>query len=218
MGLIVLRVDETIEQEFWHLVPPDTARLHVTRVQSGDDLTPASIAAMQERLKDAAALLPAAADFDVVAYACTSAAALLGAQTVSQQVKAGIQTRAVTDPLTAAIDQIKRRGLSRIGLLSPYVPEVADGLIEAFAIRGVNITASLSLNEKEEAKVVRIGPEAITNAARKLVGAADLDGLFISCTNLNTADLLAPLSQELNLPVLSSNQVLAAHMRALCGL
>jgi len=220
-GLIVLRVDETIEQEFRHILPPDRARLHVSRIDSGDDLTPESIAQMRDGLTQSAALLPAAAGFDVVAYACTSGTALLGVDTVTRLVRRGVPTRAVTNPLSAAAAQIGALGLSRVGLLSPYVDAVADGLCAAFAAQGVAFAARLSMAESREAAVARMSPDRLADAARKLVAEAPpgppLDGLFISCTNLNTRSLLGPLSQALGLPVLSSNAALAWHMDILAA-
>ena len=35
LGLVVLRVDETVERDLATSFPPAVARLHVTRVQSG---------------------------------------------------------------------------------------------------------------------------------------------------------------------------------------
>lgn len=218
LGLIVLRVDETIEQDFRRLFAPDDARVHITRIQSGDDLTPDSIAAMKDRLTEAASLLPAAADFDVVGYACTSGTALIGVDEVASRVSAGVATRAVTTPLTAATARIKDLGLSRVGIVSPYVSTVAEGLTRAFETLGVAVGASVSLNEKTEAKVARIAPEVTANAARDLARQGDVDGVFLSCTNLQTLPILGPLSQELGVPVLSSNAALAWHMRQLAGL
>lgn len=217
IGLIVLRVDETIEHEFRQFLPAETARLHVTRIDSGDDLTPDSIARMEARLTDTAALLPAAADFDVVAYACTSGTALLGADTVDRLIRAGIPTRAVTNPLTAALAQMRVLNLKRIGIVSPYVASVAEGLTHAFEAGGMTVVDSLSLNESDEARVARIGPDITADAVRALAGRSDMDGLFLSCTNLNTADILDVLDAELGLPVLSSNHALAWHMKRLCG-
>ncbi|WP_213685726.1 hypothetical protein [Roseicyclus sp.] len=68
LGLIVLQVDETIENDFRRLFPPHVARLHVTHVPSGAELTPASIAQMKRVLPDAARLLPATQPLDVVGY------------------------------------------------------------------------------------------------------------------------------------------------------
>ncbi len=57
----------------------------------------------------------------------------------------------------------------------------------------------------------------LADAARSVARRGDADALFLSCTNLRTLDVLAPLSQELAMPVLSSNACLAWHMATLSG-
>lgn len=216
LGLIVLQVDETIERDFRRLFPPEVCRLHVTRVPSGAELTPQTIAAMEAALPSAAALLPAAA-FDVVGYACTSGTTLIGASRVRDLVMGAAQTRAVTDPLTAALAACRDLGLSRIGIVSPYVDSVAAPIREAFEAAGVAVPDTLSFGEEVEARVARIAPASIADAARTLARRSRLDGLFLSCTNLRTLDILAALEAELGLPVISSNQALGRHIAQLSG-
>ena len=218
MGLIVLRVDETIEQEFRRSIAPEVARLHVTRVPSGDDLTPDSIAGMERALTAAAALLPPAADFDVVGYACTSGTAQIGAERVRDLITAGTSTRTVTDPLTAALAALDMRGARRVGIVSPYVASVAEPLRRAFVDRGLEVPQMLSFGEEVEARVARIAPCSIAEAARAVAGGTDLDAVFLSCTNLRTQNIREDLEAELGIPVLSSNQALAWHMSRLAGI
>ena len=54
LGLIVLNVDETIEQEMRRFIDIDGVALHCTRVESGAELNERSIAAMAARIPDAA--------------------------------------------------------------------------------------------------------------------------------------------------------------------
>ncbi|MEM7290605.1 MAG: Asp/Glu racemase, partial [Pseudomonadota bacterium] len=49
--------------------------------------------------------------------------------------------------------------------------------------------------------------------ARRLVKDGGVDGVFLSCTNLKTYSFKSSLEQELGLPVLSSNSVLAESIR-----
>lgn len=217
LGLIVLQVDETIEEDFRRFFPPDRARLHVTRVPSGAELTPETIATMEATLPAAAALLPPAAQFDAIGYACTSGTTLIGAGRVRELVQGSAQARAVTDPLTAALAAIRALGLKRIGIVSPYVEPVAGPIRRAFEAEGVSVPATLSFGEQVEARVARVDPASIREAALALARKTTLDGLFLSCTNLRTLDIIAGLETELKLPVLSSNQVLAWHMARLAG-
>ena len=216
LGLIVLQVDETIEQDFRHLFAPDSVNLHISRIPSGAELTPDSIAQMETALPTAAGLLPPG--LDVVGYACTSGTTLIGAGRVRDLVMGAAQTRAATDPLTAALAKCRVLGLTRIGIVSPYIASVATPIRAAFESAGITVPATLSFGEEVEAKVARIAPASIANAARALARQAELDGIFLSCTNLRTRDILAPLSVELGLPVLSSNQCLGWHMASLCGM
>jgi maleate isomerase len=217
-GLIVLQVDETIESDFRRLFAPDSVRVHVSRVPSGRTLTPDSIATMETTLPGAASLLPGSGPLDVVGYACTSGTCLIGADRVRDLVRGATRANAVTDPLSAALAACRALGLVRVGIVSPYIPSVADPIRHAFEAAGITVPDTLSFGEETEAKVARIAPASIADAARTLARRSTLDGVFLSCTNLRTLDILGPLERELGLPVLSSNQVLAWHMAACAGL
>ena len=224
LGLIVLQVDETIEQDFRRLFPAETA-LYVTRIASGAALTPETIARMEGQLPAAAGLLPPAVEFDAVAYACTSGTTLIGAERVAALVKGACRTKTVTDPLTASIAAMRAVGARRIGLVSPYIPSVAEPIRNAFLAAGFEVPRTGSFGEECEALVARIDPASIAEAARDVArnaagdvaGGGKVDALFLSCTNLRTPDVIAGLEAELGRPVLSSNQALAWDMARRAG-
>ena len=211
LGLIVLQVDETVEQDFRRLFPPEVA-LYVSRVPSGAELTPDTIASMEAHLPAAAALLPPAAAFDAVAYACTSGTTLIGAERVAALVGGACRTKAVTDPLTAALAAVQALGARRIAVVSPYIDAVAGPIRAAFATAGFAGPATLSVGEEVEARVARIDPASIRDAALEVGRAEGIDAVFLSCTNLRTLDVIAGLEADLGLPVVSSNQALAWDM------
>ncbi len=215
-GVIVLQVDETIEGDLRALLPTRAAKLHGNRIPSGAELTSDALRAMQDNLPAAAALLPDV-PFDVVAFACTSATAVYGRSAVAAMIRKGRATRHVTDPMTALIAAASALGLERIGLVSPYVPTVADPLVQGLEAAGLNVPASVSFGEQVERNVARIDGPSIKAAAGHVAGMAEVDGIFLSCTNLQTLHLIDELEQDLDRPVLSSNQVLAWHMAAVAG-
>jgi len=45
-----------------------------------------------------------------------------------------------------------------------------------------------------------------------LVDQVEVDAIFLSCTNLRTLDVIAPIEERIGKPVLSSNLVLSWHM------
>ncbi len=217
LGLIALQVDETIEDDFRRMFPPDLARLHVTRVPSGRELTPETIARMEHDLPAAAGLLPPAARFDAVGYGCTSGTTLIGAARVQRLIQAHCHTETVCDPLSAALTAFRALGLNRVGIVSPYIPSVAAPLRRAFEAAGVAVPEMLGFGECVESRVARISAASLRNATLALSHRTALDGIFLSCTNLRTLALISDLEAEVGLPVLSSNQVLGWHMARRAG-
>lgn len=216
LGVVVLQSDETIEPDLRRLIG-DRAEVLVTRVPSGDEVTPETLAAMEDHLGGAAALLPKGARFAALAYACTSGAAQIGPARVAAILTEATGAPAASDPVTALVAACGALGIRRLGLLSPYVAEVSDRLITVLADHGIATPVFGSFNVAEEARVVRIDGASIRKAAVALASDGGIDALFLSCTNLRTLDLIAPMEGAMGLPVLSSNQVLAWHLGQLSG-
>ena len=217
LGLIVLQVDETIEQDFRRMFPARDVALHVSRIPSGAELTRDTIARMEADLPRAAALLPPGAAFDVVGYGCTSGTTLIGADRVDEAVRGATRTDAVTDPLTAAHAALAALGVRALALVSPYIPSVAEPVCTAFRASGMRITATASFGEEREAHVARVDPASTRAAALSVGRQPGTEAVFLSCTNLRTLDIIDDLERELGCPVLSSNQVLGWHMARLSG-
>lgn len=211
LGLIVLQTDERIERDFRRLIPGDTG-LFISRVPSGLDVSPETLAAMAGHIPAAAGLLPGALKFDVVGYGCTSGTAQIGADRVAALVHQGARTQAVSEPVTALIAACAELGVNRLAFLSPYVEAVSNRLRDTLRAQGISTPFFGTFAEAEEAKVVRITPESIRRASLDLATQGDVDAIFLSCTNLNTLDIIAPLEAATGLPVLSSNLALAWHM------
>ena len=216
LGLIALQTDERIEQDFRRLIPLD-APLFVSRVPSGLDVSPETLQSMDAAIPQAAALLPQAQRFAAVGYGCTSGTAQIGVERVAAQVQSGAPANAVTNPLSALIACCKGLNIKRLALLSPYVESVSERLRDRLGEAGIATPVFGTFAEAEEARVVRIAPASLSEAGHALAHEAEVDALFLSCTNLDTLDVIAPLSARLNMPVLSSNQVLAWHMCHLAG-
>ena len=212
LGLIVLRSDETLEPELHRLFPPGGPVLHVARIPSAPEVTPETLTQMERALPQAAGLLPEGARFSAVGYGCTSASTLIGAGRVAELVGSACQTDRVTDPLTAAIAAFRALKIGSIGLVTPYIESVAGPVRAAFEAAGFTVAKTLSFGEETEARVARIAPASVANAAREVAKAPGVEAVFLSCTNLMTFDVITPLEAELGRPVISSNLALGWHM------
>ena len=217
LGLIVLQADETLEQDARRLLPLDGVALYTSRVPSGDAVSTESLAAMEEHLPAAARLLPRAARFDAVGYGCTSGAMTIGAARVAEQVRRGVATRHVTDPLTGARAALVRLGVRRLAIVSPYVGSVAEPLADAFRRAGHEVVSTLTFGEETEERVARIDPASI-RAAALAADRPEAQAIFLSCTNLRTLDVIPDIEAATGKPCLSSNLCLLQHMAALSGI
>lgn len=234
IGLIVLKVDEVIEHEFRQALSPSLAKLHISRIPSHAEVTPEHLREMAADLPHAAALFPPAARFSATAYACTSAATVIGPPEVARLIATGMRTDVVTDPLSAAIAAFRALGTQRLRLLTPYIPSVAAPLCDAFKAAGMTIRMSLSFGIADDATVARISYASIDAAVRQLCAPSAMhlpiegakegalgnghEAVFISCTNLRSLALIPRLEAELGCPVLSSNSCLAWHSARLAGI
>lgn len=215
LGLIVLQADETIEHDFRRMFRSENIALYVTRIPSGADVTPDMLATMEAVLPVAAGLLPPSIEFDAIGYACTSGAMQIGPERVSALVRGAARVRHVTQPFTATVEALTCLGAKGIGLVTPYIDAVSGPLAAAIEAHGFPVRAVASFEEQVDARVARIDPASVRDAVMEVGRGDDVDAVFVSCTNLRTLDIIAALEQQLEKPVVSSNQALAWHMARL---
>ena len=208
LGMIVLQTDETLESDLRRMLPAHQP-LYISRVPSAPQVTPESLRAMSGHITQAASLLPQAMPYAGVGYGCTSASAQIGTGEVAKLIRAGVHTGHVTDPLSALIAACEALGITRLAFLSPYTADVSGRLRDALGMADIETPVFGSFEEADEASVVRIAPHSITEAACDLAAQGGTQGVFLSCTNLRTLDVIEQIEACTGLPCLSSNQVLA---------
>jgi len=215
IGFVVLQSDETIERDMMQM--RGTADLFFSRVPSGQKVTAETLQSMAGHIKASAALFPQTLRLNAVGYGCTSGTAQIGVQEIERLVKSGTKTQAVSQPVSALVAACQHLKLKRIAFLSPYLEQVSANLRKVLQENGVETPVFGTFGEADESKVVRISGVSVQAAAHHLLADGGLDGIFLSCTNLRTMNLIAPMEAELGLPVLSSNLVLAWHLAQLSG-
>ncbi len=212
LGLISPASDILIERDFWRMGFAAGVDIFTTRIPLEMPLTPVTLARLADGIGGAMERLLPEEKLDAVVFGCTSGSAVIGPAEVERFVKAGCRTKAVTNPLTAAVAACRDKGISRLALLSPYIEEVNIPLIEAFAAEGIEFAAVATFDEAVEERVVRISHKSVVEAACKVGADKGIEGVFMSCTNLRTFDAIGEVSSQLKRPALSSNQVLSWHM------
>lgn len=217
-GLIVLQTDETLEYEVPRMLGDDGVILHISRVPSGLDVTPASLAAMATHIPQSARLLPAAEPFSAVAYCCTSGATVIGEDRVQTLIQDILGPVPVTNPMTAVKSACRELGVERLGFVTPYVAEVSAAMRQSLEAAGIKIAGFGSFEEGQESTVARIDEASVLAAIERVAELQPCDAVFSSCTNLRGLGIIAEAERRIGKPVITSNQALAWHLSQLAGL
>ena len=108
--------------------------------------------------------------------------------------------------------------MRKIGLVTPYAADVSAAMIDLLQCNGFEVVNFGSFEQKEDATVARISPSSIHDAICEIGTADDVDAVFVSCTNLQTFNIIEQAEASIGKPVVSSNQALAWHMAQLAGI
>ncbi len=218
IGLIVLASDQTIEQEFRHLTGLDGVAVYQSRIMNDNHITPATLGAMETRLGEATEVILPGVPLDVVAFCCTSASMVIGEERVFAQIRAMRPDVACTTPITAAFAAFKAFQAKRIALITPYSDDVNRTIQRYLEKYGVEVPVMGSFYEEDDRRVCRISEASIRNAAMTLGQDSAVDAVFISCTALRAASVVAEIEEALGKPVTTSNHALAWHCLRLAGI
>ncbi|MGU3539550.1 maleate cis-trans isomerase family protein [Methylobacterium sp. A54F] len=152
----------------------------------------------------AAAELLADARVDVIAWNGTSAG-WLGFER-DERLCARI-TEATGIPACTTVlayrEIFRRTGAARIGLVTPYLPEVQARIRANWAEAGFPCTAERHLSRRDNFSFAEVPGETVAGLVRE-VAAEGCDAVAILCTNMRGALAAAALEAELGLPVYDS--------------
>ncbi|MFD6858009.1 Asp/Glu/hydantoin racemase [Rhodococcus sp. NPDC060086] len=204
---IIAPFDLALERELWRWTPLEVS-LHLARTP----FQPVAVSrAMAELVSDRRHLVAATRDIlqvepEVVAYLCSSGSFIRGVgfeKTLCDAIcEAGAPAAVTTSG--ALLEALRELGLTKISVLTPYDEELTLLLHDFLAEAGTDVVRSRHLGLG--GGIWKVNYRTI---AEHIIGAdtPDSQAIFVSCTNLPTYDLIAPLERELGKPVLTANQL-----------
>ena len=218
LGLLVLESDQTMEWEFRDLTHLPGVSVYHARLENAVTVTPDTLAAMEQQLPVAARLLPDYLGLKAIGYGCTSGSTIIGEDRVAEIIAAVHPGVPSTNPLTAAKAAFAALGVSRLGLLTPYTPDVTEAMQARFDDAGISVKLVGSFYEDSDLVVGRVDAASILQGAVSVGSSDDVDGVFISCTSLRAASVIPKAQKVMNKPVTASNHALAWHLLRLAGI
>ena len=165
---------------------------------------------------DAARLL-ADAEVDVIAWNGTSAA-WLGFDTderLCETITAATGIPATTSML-ALNAALAAYGARRFALVTPYLQEIQERIVENYRKLGLACVAERHLNDPGNFSFALVSDDAITAMIRE-VAKAKPEAIATVCTNLRAAPLVAALERELQVPILDTIAVVVWRSLRLAG-
>jgi len=214
LGILVPSSNVTMEYEMPMMAPPGVS-FHFSRIPQTED-TEEQLEAMIDYVPEKSNLL-AHARVDAIAFGCTSGSFVKGIgydKKVIEAIKNSTGIMATTTS-TAAVEALKITGVKRLSVGAPYLDSIMEKLkdflekndFEVVKIKGLNMTCGegdLSL-------------DATYNLIRE-IDIPQADGIFISCTDFKTVELLEILENDFGKKVISSNQATMWKLLRLSGM
>jgi len=206
-GLLVPSSNTTMEHEFFAMIQMAEGEitLHTARM-------PLQQTTIDELLKmeseaGAAADRLAHADVDIICYGCTSGSLIHGlefARGISEKIqeKTGIPTVTTSEAVLAAIHQLR---LNALDVITPYTEDINQKEVAFLESAGIKVRSITGLGLVDNLEIGRQDPASLIPIVRENYMPNAEGGVFISCTNLRTIEIIQPLEDELRVPVFSSN-------------
>lgn len=216
VGLIILATDHTTEVDFQRLVASDRIGVYVARIPYANPVTAENLRAMQPSLTAAAGLILPDETLDVVMYSCTSASVVIGDAEVAAAISAAKPGTAVVTPTAAVVRGLRALGANRISVLTPYTVETSRPMADYFSALGFQIDRFTCLGLTDDREMARIAPSEIVAFAKEAM-APESEALFISCTAVRAAGVIAEIEAAIGGPAVSSNYATAWACLRLCG-
>lgn len=223
IGMIVPSSNTCLEPQTYRILGErDDVTVHFTRIAvTRIALDSGSTNQFDHSTMIAAAELLKTADVDVVAWNGT-AGSWLGPNADREMVQ-GI-TKATGLPATtstlAYLDAFAAFNINRVGLITPYTPDVNEAITSRYAEAGIDVVAEHHVGLSDNESFARVDPQDLVGPSREMAaGAAEKspDALIYLCTNLYGAPVVEHVEAETGTPVLDSVAVTLWKCLALAG-
>ena len=111
------------------------------------------------------------------------------------------ETGIPTSTSVLALNEIfEQTGVKRFGLVTPYLDEIQEKIIETYASEGFECVSERHLRDRGNFSFSEVSEETIANMVRE-VAKDKPQAITIFCTNLHGARIVNALEQEIGIPI-----------------
>jgi maleate cis-trans isomerase len=209
LGILVPSGNVAIEPEF-RLMTPEGVACHFHRFtfvggKSNEEIV-RNLRKAEEQIADASEVIshvhPA-----VVVMAGTGVSFIDGYgydQMLIKKMKGRNGNVPTTTTSTSVIDAFRKLGITKVSMGMAYVEQVSRTAMKFVEDSGVKVIKAKWLN-KGGMDIAEVSKETIYHLAKE-VDDPESEAIFISCVNLHTVEIIEKLENDLQKPVITSNQ------------
>jgi maleate isomerase len=194
-----------MEPELNRMVP-EGVTVYTTRITSSGSNAIERLLNYDSALEPAAkALAPIS---DVIIYGCTTGSLVKGIgwdQEIIQRIEKETGIAASTTS-TAVVDALTEIGVKRVSVATPYVEALNIRVKQFLEGHGFEVVSLKGLGQVAGVEGIGKNTPEVGYRLSKEVYTPKADAIFISCTNLRTIEIISKLENDINKPVITSNQ------------
>ena len=207
IGLITLGSDFRIEKDFNNVIYGRNIDLFVNRIHCYNPLTKETLAKMAEDITEVTKDILPEQKIDCIAYGCTSGTVAAGYDVIKTKVNLAKPDAKVTTPITSAIKALRKLGINKISVFTPYTKTINDFVINYFKEENIIVNSLTYFDIDSDLDIGKVDENYLFDVLSK-INLKDSDALFVSCTALPVLSIIDRLEKKLDKIVLSSNQTL----------
>ena len=207
VGLIALATDFRIEKDFMSIIKDQSIDFFVNRIHCYFPLTNENLKKMSNSITEISDDILPNEKLDCVVYGCTSGTIASGYSSIKKKINLAKPEAKVTTPSTAAINALKKLGLKKISIFTPYLKALNDEVVDYFKKENFEITTNSYFDISNDLDIGKVDENYLYETLCEM-DLGEAEALFISCTALPALSIIDKLEKKLNKIVLSSNQVL----------
>ena len=207
VGLIALATDFRIEKDFISIIKDQSIDFFVNRIHCYFPLTSENLKKMSNSITEISDDILPNEKLDCVVYGCTSGTIASGYNSIKKKINLAKPDAKVTTPSTAAVNALKKLGLKKISIFTPYSKVLNDEVVDYFKKENFEITTNSYFDISNDLDIGKVDENYLYETLCEM-DLGEAEGLFISCTALPALSIIDKLEKKLNKIVLSSNQVL----------
>ena len=202
LGVLVPSSNITLEYEM-PMMAPCGVSIHFSRIPQTED-NEEQLSAMIDYVPENAELL-AHARVDAIAFGCTSGSFIKGMGYDKKVIDAIQDSTGImaTTTSTAVVEALKIAGIKKLSVGAPYSHSIMDKLKEFLEKNGFEVVKIEGLDMLSGEGDLPL--DTTYDLVRK-IDHPDSEGIFISCTDFKTVELLEILENDFGKKVITSNQ------------